>query len=132
MPPMRSKSSTLDEQRQLGRLPKVMTSSSAVSLSTEARVIIKVYSGQAESLRLLHGSESWLRAVRGAKINSSDPPLTAVRTAYATPPFPPFCHPPIELAGIRPFGRLNPDRRIDSSAISFSTLSQVVVAEIHI
>jgi len=27
---------------------------------------------------------SWLRAARGTKINSFDPPLTAVCTAYAT------------------------------------------------
>jgi hypothetical protein len=29
----------------------------------------------------------------GTKINSCDPPLTAVCTAYATPPFPLFSHP---------------------------------------
>jgi hypothetical protein len=35
------------------------------------------------------------------KISSSDPPLTAVCTAYATPSFLPFFHPPIELASFR-------------------------------
>jgi hypothetical protein len=33
------------------------------------------------------------------KINSSEPPLPAVCTAYATPPFLPFFHPVVELAG---------------------------------
>jgi hypothetical protein len=33
----------------------------------------------------------------GTKINGINPPLTAVRTAYATEPFLPFLHPPIEL-----------------------------------
>jgi hypothetical protein len=36
---------------------------------------------------------------RGTKINSSDRPLTAVGIAYATPPFPPFFHPPIGWPG---------------------------------
>jgi hypothetical protein len=39
--------------------------------------------------------------------------LTAVSTAYATPPFLPFFHPPIELARWRPRSRLHPDRRTD-------------------
>jgi hypothetical protein len=58
--------------------------------------------------------------------------LTAVCTAYATPPFLPFFHPPIELASLRPRGRLHFDRRIDLSAIGFGTLLHVVVAEVHI
>jgi hypothetical protein len=58
--------------------------------------------------------------------------LTAVCTAYATPPFLPFFHPPIELAGLRPRGRLDLDRCIDFSAICFGTLLYLVVAEIHI
>jgi hypothetical protein len=37
-------------------------------------------------------------------INSPDPLLTAVRTAYPTPPFLPFFHPPIELPSVRPRG----------------------------
>ena len=69
---------------------------------------------------------------RGTKINSSDPPLTAICTAYATPPFQPFLHPPIELAGFRPRGRLHLDRRMDFSAICFGTLLHLGGAEIHI
>jgi hypothetical protein len=75
---------------------------------------------------------SWVRAARRTKINSSDPPLTAVCTTYATPPFPPFFHPPIELASFRPRGRLHRDRRIDFSAICFGMLLHLAVAEIHI
>ena len=56
--------------------------------------------------------KSWLRAARWTKINSSDPPLPAVCTAYATPPFLPFFHSPIELASSRPRGRLYLDRWI--------------------
>ena len=69
---------------------------------------------------------------RGTKINSSDPPLTAICAAYPAPPFLPFFHPPIELASFRPRGRLHLDRRIDFSAICLGTLLHVVVAEIHI
>jgi hypothetical protein len=58
--------------------------------------------------------------------------LTAVRTAYPTPPLLPFFHPPIELASFRPRGRLDLDRRIDFSPICFGTMRQVGVAEIHI
>jgi hypothetical protein len=43
----------------------------------------------------------WLWAARRTKINSSDPPLTAVCTAYATPPLLPFFQRPIELASFR-------------------------------
>jgi hypothetical protein len=81
------------------------------------------------------GCSQWqatITRVRGTKINSSDPPLTAVCTAYPTPPFPPFLHPPIELASFGPSGRLHLDRRVDFSAICFSTLLHVVVAEIQI
>jgi hypothetical protein len=66
------------------------------------------------------------------KINGSDPPSTAVRTAYPTPPFPPFLHPPIELASARPRGHLDLDRRIDFSAICFDTLLHLVVADLHV
>jgi hypothetical protein len=66
--------------------------------------------------------ESSLRAARGSKIDSSDPPLPAVCTAYTTQPFLPFFHPPIKLAGFRPRGRLYLDRWIDFSAICIGTL----------
>jgi hypothetical protein len=62
---------------------------------------------------------------RGTKIKSSDPPLTTVRTAYATTPLLPFFHPPIELARCRPRGPLHLDRWIDFSAVCFSMLVQV-------
>jgi hypothetical protein len=75
--------------------------------------------------------ESWLSAAPGTKINSSDPPLMAVCTAYATPPFLPFFHPPIELASGRPGGRLDVDRWVDFSAIRFGMLLDILVAEIH-
>jgi hypothetical protein len=75
---------------------------------------------------------SWPCAACGTKINSSDPSLTAVRIAYSTPPFLPFFHPPIELASARPRGRLHLDRWIDFSAICFSMLVDVIVAQIHI
>jgi hypothetical protein len=58
--------------------------------------------------------------------------LPAVRTTYATPPFLSLFHPPIELASIRPRGRLHLDRRIYLAAICCGTLLQLVVAEIHI
>jgi hypothetical protein len=44
----------------------------------------------------------------------------------------PFFHPPIELASMRPRGRLHLDRWIDLSAVWFGMLLDVVVAEIHI
>ena len=66
--------------------------------------------------------KSGRRAADQTKINSSDPPLTAVGTADATQPFLPFFHPPIKLAGFRPRGRLYLDRRIDFSAICIGTL----------
>jgi hypothetical protein len=44
--------------------------------------------------------------------------LTAVCTAYATPPFPPLLHRPIELASSRPHGRLDLERSIDFSVFS--------------
>jgi hypothetical protein len=62
----------------------------------------------------------------------SDPSLTVICTAYPTPPFPRFFHPPIELARCRPGGRLHLDRWIDVSAICFSMLVHVIAAEIHI
>jgi hypothetical protein len=71
-------------------------------------------------------------ALRRTKINSSDPVLMSVRTAYATEPFPAFLHPPIELASSRPHGGLNVDRRIHLTAICFVMLLHLGVAEIHI
>ena len=59
---------------------------------------------------------SWLSAPHGTKINSSDPPLPAVCTAYATPPLLPFFH-PINRAGPALATGLHLDRRIDFSAI---------------
>jgi hypothetical protein len=53
--------------------------------------------------------------------------LTAVCTAYPTPPFLPFFYPPIELAGFRPGSRIHLDRRIDFSTICFGTLLHLVV-----
>jgi hypothetical protein len=38
----------------------------------------------------------------------------------------PVLHPPVELAGFRPRGRLHVDRRIDFSAICFRTLPHLV------
>jgi hypothetical protein len=58
--------------------------------------------------------------------------VTVVCTAYATPPFLTVFHPPIELAGARPRGRLHLDQRIEFSAICCGTLLQLGVAEIHI
>jgi hypothetical protein len=58
--------------------------------------------------------------------------LPAVCTAYATPPFLTFFHPPIELASFRPHGRTHLERRIDFSAICFGMLLHLVVAEIHV
>jgi hypothetical protein len=67
------------------------------------------------------------------KINSPDPALPAVCTAYPTPPFPPFFHPPIELAGFRPHGRLHRDRGgVNFAAIRLGQVLHLLVAEIHI
>jgi hypothetical protein len=64
------------------------------------------------------------------KINNSNPPLTPVSTAYATQPFLPLFHLPIELASFRPRGRLHLDRRIDFPAICFGKQLQVVLTEV--
>jgi hypothetical protein len=76
-------------------------------------------------------TESGLRAFRGTKITSSDPPLTAVRTAYPAPPLPPFPDPPIERATRQPRGRLDLDRWVDCPAISLGPPLQIIVAEVH-
>ena len=60
-------------------------------------------------------------AARRTKINGSDPPLTAGYTAYATPPFLPLSHPPIELAYWPPRGCLNLDWWVDFPAVCFGT-----------
>jgi hypothetical protein len=77
-------------------------------------------------------NKSPLLSARRTKISSPDPPFMAVCTAYATPPLLPFLHPPIELASLRPRGRLHLDRRIDFSAICFGPLLQIVAAELHL
>ena len=61
----------------------------------------------------------------GAKINSSDPPLPAVGTVYATQPFLPFLHPPIELASFRPRGHFHLNRRVDLPAICLTVLARI-------
>lgn len=55
-------------------------------------------------------------------MNSSDPPLTAVSTAYATPAFLSFFNPPIQLASFRLRRRLHLGRWINFSAICFAAL----------
>jgi endonuclease/exonuclease/phosphatase family metal-dependent hydrolase len=66
------------------------------------------------------------------KINSPDPPLPAVRTAYLTPPFPPLFHPPIEPAGLGPRGHIHQYRGVDFPAIWGGKLLQICVIEVHI
>jgi hypothetical protein len=66
------------------------------------------------------------------EINSSDPPLPAVCTAYPTPPLLPFLHPPVELAGVRPRGHIDRYWRIDLATVRCGELLQIVVAEVHI
>jgi hypothetical protein len=75
---------------------------------------------------------AWSLAVRRSKINSLNPPLTSVRTAYPAEPLLTVFHPPIELASPRPRGRLHLDRRIDFSAVCCGQVLQLVVADIHI
>jgi hypothetical protein len=58
--------------------------------------------------------------------------LATVSTAYSTQPLLALFHPLIEPASWRPRGRLHLDRWIDFSAICFSMLVHVIVAEIHI
>ena len=52
--------------------------------------------------------------------------------SYPAEPLLTLFDPPIELASLRPHGRLHLDRRIDSSAIRCGMLLHLVVAEIHI
>jgi hypothetical protein len=85
----------------------------------------------AKTVGLRSHGKPWLCAARRPKINSFDPPSATVCTAYPTPPFLPFFHPPIELTSRRPRGCLDLDRWINSSAIHFRKLLHVLVAEIH-
>jgi hypothetical protein len=56
--------------------------------------------------------------VRGrTKINSPDPPLFTVRTAYPTEPLLTLFDPPIELACSRPRSGLHMYQRVDFSAM---------------
>jgi hypothetical protein len=73
-----------------------------------------------------------VRAVRGTKISSSDPPLAAVYTADSTEPLQPVLHPPIELASMRPRGSLQLDRRIDFAAIRFFVLTRIKIFGGHV
>jgi hypothetical protein len=71
-------------------------------------------------------------AGRGTKINGSDPLLPTVCTAHPTPPFLTFFHPPIELTGFRPRGRLDLDRQmsvIASNATFGAALEPVKLIE---
>ena len=63
------------------------------------------------------------------KISSSDPALPAVCTAYPSPPFLPFLHPPVKLPDSGPGARVHLDRRINFAAICFAVLAWI---EIHI
>ena len=75
---------------------------------------------------------AWSLALRGTKINGSDPPLPAVLASYPAEPLLTLFDPSIELASLRPHGRLHLDRRIDSSAIRCGMLLDLGVAEIQI
>ena len=68
---------------------------------------------------------------RRTKITSAYPPLTAVGTTYATPPFLPFLDPPIELASFRPRGHSDLDGWIDCPPIRFGKVPSVVIGEVH-
>jgi hypothetical protein len=76
--------------------------------------------------------QSALGAAPGTKINSSDPALTAVYTAYSSEPFQPWpvlFHPPIKLAGMRPCGHLDLDRRIDRTPVCFAVSARIEIHE---
>jgi hypothetical protein len=66
------------------------------------------------------------------KIRSFDPSLTAVCTAYPSPPFLTVFTHQSSWASLRPHGRLHLDGRIDFAAICLGQLLQLVVAEIHL
>ena len=70
-----------------------------------------------------------------AQISGLNPALLTISTAYSAEPletWPVLFYPPVELASVRPGGRLHPDGRVDFSAICCGTLLQFGVAEIHI
>jgi hypothetical protein len=64
------------------------------------------------------------------KIDSSDPPLSTVLTAYPAPPRLALFDPPIELAARRPCGRLDLDRRIDFAAVRFTVLARIEIRHV--
>jgi hypothetical protein len=51
------------------------------------------------------------------KVSSFDPLLTTIGTAHRAQPLLPFFHPPVELASMRPHGRLHLDRRKDACSL---------------
>jgi hypothetical protein len=61
-----------------------------------------------------------------------NPTLTAICTAYPTPPDLPVLHRPIQLATRRPRRSLNLDRWIDFPAICLGTPPHLIAAEIYI
>ena len=72
--------------------------------------------------------KSWLRAAPGTKINSSNPPLTAVGTPYPAEPLLRLLHPIVQPTSVRPCGHIHLDRRINCTAISVAVLAWI---EIH-
>jgi hypothetical protein len=64
---------------------------------------------------------------RRTKINSSDPSLTAVWTAYPAQPLLALFHPPIELASSGPRGCLNFNRWIDCTAIRLAVQTRIEI-----
>jgi hypothetical protein len=65
---------------------------------------------------------SWLLVSGRTKISSFDPMLPAVFALHTTQPLLALFHPPIELASWGPRGRLDLDRWVDYTAVSFSKL----------
>jgi hypothetical protein len=76
--------------------------------------------------------KSRLTAPGRTKINSFDPPLSTVCTAYPTEPLLSVSHEPIELPHSGPGSRLHLDRRVAFAAICLGTPLYLGVAEIHI
>jgi hypothetical protein len=72
--------------------------------------------------------KSWLRAAPGTKINSSNPPLTAVGTPYPAEPLLRLLHPIVQPTSVRPCGHIHLDRRINCTAISVAVLARI---ELH-
>jgi hypothetical protein len=103
-----------------GRGPRASLRRSILALSVESRTWTSAYrratsfvkcpsttSGPSLSSMRRSGASlvAWSFALRRTKINSSDPPLTAVCATHPTPPFLALFHPPIELASLRPCGQ---------------------------